>query len=152
MLIPDKLDEGDSDSSPRLGVFGTTVIAFFLAEMGDQTQIATVMLAARYPAWFAVVAGATLGMMLADAPVAWFGDRITRRVPLRVMHIVSALIFAAMGLAALFWGRAVRRDPCRILDQRRFAPACGRSINPAKDRQPAAWPRFLATPGCLFSR
>jgi putative Ca2+/H+ antiporter (TMEM165/GDT1 family) len=104
MLIPDKLDEGDSDNSPRLGVFGTTVVAFFLAEMGDKTQIATVMLAARYHAWFAVVAGTTLGMMLANAPVVWFGDRITRRVPLRIVHIVSALIFAAMGVAALVWG------------------------------------------------
>lgn len=103
MLIPDKLDEGDSDRSPRLGVFGTTVVAFFLAEMGDKTQVATVMLAARYHAWLAVVAGTTLGMMLANAPVVWFGDRITRHVPLRVVHIVSAVIFAALGLAALIW-------------------------------------------------
>jgi putative Ca2+/H+ antiporter (TMEM165/GDT1 family) len=104
MLIPDKLDEGDSATAPRLGVFGTTVIAFFLAEMGDKTQIATVMLAARYHAWFAVVAGTTLGMMLANVPAVWFGDRITRSVPLRVVHIVSAVIFAGMGVAALAWG------------------------------------------------
>ncbi len=104
MLIPDKLDEGDSATAPRLGVFGTTVIAFFLAEMGDKTQIATVMLAARYHAWFAVVAGTTLGMMLANVPAVWFGDRITRSVPLRVVHIISAAIFAGMGVAALVWG------------------------------------------------
>lgn len=103
MLIPDKLDDDDSGgASPRLGIFGTTVVAFFLAEMGDKTQIATVMLAAQYQAWAAVVAGTTLGMMLANAPVVWLGDRLTRRVPLRVVHLVSALIFAVLGGLALF--------------------------------------------------
>jgi putative Ca2+/H+ antiporter (TMEM165/GDT1 family) len=100
MLIPDKLDDTEADKAPRLGVFGATVIAFFLAEMGDKTQIATVMLAARYNAWLPVVLGTTLGMMLANAPVVWFGERITRRVPIRVVHIVSAVIFAGLGLAA----------------------------------------------------
>ena len=104
MLIPDKLDEGEGGAAPRLGVFGTTVIAFFLAEMGDKTQIATVMLAARYHVWFAVVMGTTLGMMLANTPVVWFGERITRRVPIRVVHMVSAVIFAGLGVAALVWG------------------------------------------------
>src|SRR6266496_859581 len=84
MLIPDRLDEGEGDTAPRLGVFGTTVLAFFLAEMGDKTQVATVMLAARFNAWFWVVVGTTLGMMLANAPVVWFGDAVTRRVPIRV--------------------------------------------------------------------
>ena len=103
MLIPDKLDDDDADSAgPRLGVFGTTVVAFFLAEMGDKTQVATVMLAARFHAWAAVVAGTTLGMMLANAPVVWFGERIARLVPLRVVHVVSALIFLALGLWAIF--------------------------------------------------
>ena len=101
MLIPDKLDQGDCPTSPRLGVFGTTLIAFFLAEMGDKTQIATVMLAARYHAWFAVVAGTTLGMVLANAPVVWFGDRLTRFVPIGIVRFVSALIFAALGVFAL---------------------------------------------------
>jgi putative Ca2+/H+ antiporter (TMEM165/GDT1 family) len=105
MLVPDKLDDDDAQKAPRLGVFATTVIAFFLAEMGDKTQIATVMLAARYNAWAMVVAGTTLGMMLANAPVVWFGDRITRRVPIRVVHGVSAVIFAVLGVAALAgWG------------------------------------------------
>jgi Ca2+/H+ antiporter, TMEM165/GDT1 family len=104
MLIPDKLDEGDGDKAPRLGVFGTTLVAFFLAEMGDKTQIATVMLAAQYNAWAAVVAGTTLGMMVANVPVVWFGDRVTRRVPIRVVHLVSALIFAGLGAAAIGWG------------------------------------------------
>ncbi|HAL37998.1 MAG TPA: hypothetical protein DCP03_07715 [Polaromonas sp.] len=101
MLIPDKLDDGETSDAPRFGVFGTTVLAFFLAEMGDKTQIATVMLAARYQTWVWVVAGSTLGMMLANAPVVWLGSRVTRLVPLRVVHIVSALIFTLLGLLAL---------------------------------------------------
>jgi putative Ca2+/H+ antiporter (TMEM165/GDT1 family) len=105
MLIPDKLDDDEGDSAPRMGVFVTTVVVFFLAEMGDKTQIATVMLAAQYNAWFAVVAGTTLGMMLANAPVVWFGDAITKRVPLRLVHLISAGIFAVLGVIALSgWG------------------------------------------------
>jgi putative Ca2+/H+ antiporter (TMEM165/GDT1 family) len=105
MLIPDKLDDEEGDSAPRMGVFLTTVVVFFLAEMGDKTQIATVMLAAQYNAWFAVVAGTTLGMMLANAPVVWFGDAITKRVPLRMVHLISAGIFAVLGVIALSgWG------------------------------------------------
>ena len=101
MLIPDKLDDEAQRSPPRFGVFGTTVVLFFLAEMGDKTQIATVMLAAKYNNYFAVVAGTTMGMMLADAPVVWLGERVTRLLPIRVVHITSALIFAALGLLAL---------------------------------------------------
>ena len=101
MLIPDKIDEGDTPTAPRFGVFGTTVVAFFLAEMGDKTQIATVMLAAQYSAYFWVVAGTTLGMMLANAPVVWLGERVTRLVPIRIVHVVSALIFLVLGVAAL---------------------------------------------------
>jgi Ca2+/H+ antiporter, TMEM165/GDT1 family len=102
MLIPDKLDPQDADRQPpRLGVFGTTLALFFLAEMGDKTQIATVMLAARYDGYSAVVAGTTLGMMLANAPVVWLGERITRRLPLRAVHIVSSLIFIGLGVGAL---------------------------------------------------
>ena len=101
MLIPDKADDLASDEAPRFGVFGTTVVVFFLAEMGDKTQIATVMLAAKYnPYW--VVAGTTLGMMLADAPVVWLGDKLTKLVPIRTVHIVSALVFAALGVVALW--------------------------------------------------
>ena len=101
MLIPDKLDDKAADSAPRFGVFGTTVVLFFLAEMGDKTQIATVMLAAKYNNYFAVVAGTTVGMLLADAPVVWLGERVTRLLPLRVVHITSAIIFAVLGLLAL---------------------------------------------------
>ena len=101
MLIPDKLEEGDANTKPRFGVFVTTLVAFFLAEMGDKTQIATVMLAAQYNAFLWVVAGTTLGMMLANAPVVWLGERITRRVPIRAVHVVSALVFLALGVFAL---------------------------------------------------
>ncbi len=101
MLIPDKLDDSGLQSLPRLGVFGTTAIAFFLAEMGDKTQVATVMLAAQYSAWLWVVAGTTLGMVLANAPVVWLGERITRRVPLHTVHGISAVIFLVLGALAL---------------------------------------------------
>jgi Ca2+/H+ antiporter, TMEM165/GDT1 family len=100
MLIPDKLDDDADGQAPKLGVFATTVVVFFLAEMGDKTQIATVMLAAKYAAYASVVAGTTLGMMLANAPVVWLGERITRLVPLRIVHIVSALVFAILGVLA----------------------------------------------------
>ena len=102
MLIPDKLDDGETAGHSRWGVFGTTVVAFFLAEMGDKTQIATVMLAAQYNAFFWVVAGTTLGMMLANAPVVWLGDKLVKKVPIRVVHLVSAGIFLVLGLIALF--------------------------------------------------
>ena len=101
MLIPDRLEEGAAAAAPRLGVFATTVVAFFLAEMGDKTQVATVMLAARFNAWAAVVLGTTLGMMLANAPVVWFGERLTRRLPVRAVHLVSAVLFLALGAGAL---------------------------------------------------
>ena len=101
MLIPDKLDHQADKSPLRFGVFGTTVVLFFLAEMGDKTQVATVMLAARFDAYVAVVAGTTLGMMLANVPVVWLGERMTRLVPLRVVHIASAIVFLGLGLFAL---------------------------------------------------
>lgn len=106
MLIPDKLDDDELPKSSRFGVFGTTVIAFFLAEMGDKTQIATVMLAARYVDAYAwVVLGTTLGMMLANAPVVWLGERIVKRVPIKLVHGISAAIFMVLGVVALIgWG------------------------------------------------
>ena len=106
MLVPDKLDDDDADVKPKFGVFGTTVVAFFLAEMGDKTQIATVMLAAEYQSWLWVVAGTTLGMMLANAPVVWFGERITRLVPLTWVHRISAVVFVVLGLLVLLGGEA----------------------------------------------
>ena len=101
MLIPDSLDEGGGGDAPRFGVLLTTVVVFFLAEMGDKTQVATVMLAARYDALLQVVVGTTLGMMLANVPVVWLGERLTRRLPIALVHRISALIFAVLGLLAL---------------------------------------------------
>ena len=100
MLIPDKIEGDKPDRTARFGVFGSTVIVFFLAEMGDKTQLATIMLAAKYEAFIGVVAGTTLGMMLANAPVVWFGEHITRRVPMRTVNSVSALVFVVLGLLA----------------------------------------------------
>ena len=102
MLIPDKLDDEGVDGHSRWGVFGTTLVAFFLAEMGDKTQIATVMLAAQYNAYLWVVVGTTLGMMLANAPVVWLGDKLVKKVPIRMVHWISATIFLVLGVVALF--------------------------------------------------
>src|SRR6266513_1793446 len=99
-LIPDQYQE-QSAKPPRFGIFGATVIAFFLLEMGDKTQIATVALAARYASIAAVVAGTTLGMMLADVPAVYVGERILRRVPAKTMHRVAAASFALLGALAL---------------------------------------------------
>jgi len=99
-LIPDTFDEKNAGLA-RFGVFGTTLVAFFLAEMGDKTQVATVALAARYDAFFSVVAGTTLGMMIANVPAVLLGDRIAHRMPARLVHSVAAGIFAILGLATL---------------------------------------------------
>ncbi|MFN3416977.1 MAG: TMEM165/GDT1 family protein [Caldimonas sp.] len=101
MLIPDTLDETEGAQRARFGVFGTTVLAFFLAEMGDKTQVATVALAAQYAAFTAVVLGTTLGMMIANAPAVLLGERITRRLPIRHIHAAAAVIFALLGGLAL---------------------------------------------------
>ncbi len=100
MLIPDKLDENDSPRG-HFGVFGTTLVAFFLAEMGDKTQIATVALAAQFDAFAWVVVGTTLGMMVANVPAVLLGERVTRRLPIAAIHRVAAAIFVLLGLAVL---------------------------------------------------
>ena len=102
MLVPDKIDDAQAGHHQRLGVFGTTVVAFFLAEMGDKTQIATVALAARFNDLLAVVAGTTLGMMLANVPAVFLGERIARSVSMTLVHAIAALIFAILGLLTLF--------------------------------------------------
>ncbi len=99
-LVPDKFEEGDAKLA-RHGVFLTTFIAFFLAEMGDKTQIATVALAAQFQAFWEVVAGTTLGMMLANAPAVFLGDRLAGRLPVRLVHLVAAAIFAVLGVLTL---------------------------------------------------
>jgi putative Ca2+/H+ antiporter (TMEM165/GDT1 family) len=101
IMVPDDIDADDATPA-RFGVFLTTVLAFFLAEMGDKTQVATVALAARYSSTVAVVAGTTLGMMLANVPAVYFGDRIAGRVPLKLVHGIAALIFLVLGVATLF--------------------------------------------------
>jgi putative Ca2+/H+ antiporter (TMEM165/GDT1 family) len=101
MLIPDKLDDDNAVPQRRMGVFFITTWAFFLAEMGDKTQIATVALGAQYEPLYAVVLGTTFGMMLANAPVVFFGDKLTRRVPIKLVHSIAALIFAVLGVLTL---------------------------------------------------
>lgn len=99
VLIPDRFDESEAKLA-RFGVFATTVVAFFLAEMGDKTQIATIALVAQYSfAW--VVLGTTLGMMIANVPAVLLGDRIAHRMPVRLVHILAAAVFALIGVAAL---------------------------------------------------
>lgn len=100
MLVPDEVDEDDAKLA-RYGVFMTTLIAFFLAEMGDKTQVATVALAARFGSMAPVVAGTTLGMMLANVPAVYFGGRIANKVPLKLVHGVAAAIFAVLGVLTL---------------------------------------------------
>jgi len=100
ILVPDKFDEKDARLA-HMGVFGTTLIAFFLAEMGDKTQIATVALAAQYQAFVAVVAGTTLGMMIANVPAVVLGDRIAHKLHVKLVHGIAAAIFAVLGIATL---------------------------------------------------
>ena len=99
-LIPDEFDEEDAKLA-RFGVFGTTLVAFFLAEMGDKTQVATVALAAQYQSLVYVVTGTTLGMMIANVPAVIMGDRIADRMPVRLVHRIAAGIFAVLGVATL---------------------------------------------------
>jgi len=99
-LIPDKIDE-DEAKLAKYGVFLTTLIAFFMAEMGDKTQVATVALAARYHDVYSVVLGTTVGMMLANVPAVYLGDRIANKVSLPLVHGIAAIVFAVLGVATL---------------------------------------------------
>lgn len=100
IMVPDEIDDEETKVA-RFGVFVTTAIAFFLAEMGDKTQVATVALAARYASVAAVVAGTTFGMLLANVPAVYFGERIANKVPIKLVHGLAALIFAVLGIATL---------------------------------------------------
>jgi putative Ca2+/H+ antiporter (TMEM165/GDT1 family) len=102
VLVPDKPDTGSIGKPARFGIFGTTVIAFFLAEMGDKTQIATAALAARYQDLLPVVVGTTTGMMLADVPAAFLGNKFAQKVSMPLVHGIAAVTFAVLGLLALF--------------------------------------------------
>ena len=101
-LIPDKIEDEESQIASRFGVFGATLITFFLAEMGDKTQIATVALAAHYAQPLLVVIGTTLGMLIADVPAVFVGDKFAARIPMKLVHTMAAAIFAVLGLLVLF--------------------------------------------------
>jgi putative Ca2+/H+ antiporter (TMEM165/GDT1 family) len=100
-LIPDNIEEEETQIALKLGVFGATLVTFFIAEMGDKTQIATVALAAHYgsPVW--VVAGTTLGMLIADVPAVFIGNKLADRIPMTVVHRIAAAVFALLGIATL---------------------------------------------------
>ena len=100
-MIPDKIEDEETQIAQRFGVFGATLITFFLAEMGDKTQIATVALAAHYAAPLLVVIGTTLGMLIADVPAVFVGDKLASKIPMKLVHSVAATIFALLGVATL---------------------------------------------------
>jgi putative Ca2+/H+ antiporter (TMEM165/GDT1 family) len=100
-LIPDKIEEEETQVAQKLGVFGATLVTFFLAEMGDKTQIATVALAAHYVAPLLVVIGTTLGMLIADVPAVFVGNKFAAKIPMKLVHSIAAAIFAIMGLLTL---------------------------------------------------
>ena len=100
-LIPDKIEEEETQVAQRLGVFGATFITFFLAEMGDKTQIATIALAAHYAAPLLVIAGTTLGMLIADVPAVFVGNKFAEKIPMKLVHSIAAGVFALMGVLTL---------------------------------------------------
>ena len=100
-MIPDKIEEEETQVAKRVGVFTATLVTFFLAEMGDKTQIATVAMAAHYPNPLMVVAGTTIGMLIADVPAVFVGDRLAAKIPMKLVHSIAAAIFAALGIATL---------------------------------------------------
>lgn len=102
ILVPDRLDANEvSERTSKLGVYSTTALTFFLAEMGDKTQIATIALAARFQSFYAVVAGTTLAMLIANVPVIYFGHRFADRLPARAVHRIACVIFLVLGGLAL---------------------------------------------------
>ena len=101
ILIPDKMDDDGIPQNKfmeKWGVFGITFITFFLAEMGDKTQIATVALAASYGTPFIIVAGTTLGMLIADVPAVWIGDKLSEKIPVKWVRLISAALFVIIGI------------------------------------------------------
>ena len=100
-LIPDEIEDDEAQIAKRFGVFGATLITFFLAEMGDKTQIATGAMAAHYADPLLVVFGTTLGMLIADVPAVFVGDKLANKIPMRLVHSIAAAVFAALGIATL---------------------------------------------------
>ncbi|WP_144277069.1 TMEM165/GDT1 family protein [Metapseudomonas resinovorans] len=101
-LVPDKLDDDEESGLKKYGPFVTTLVAFFLAEMGDKTQVATVMLAAQYPHFIMVVLGTTLGMLIANVPVVLAGNFAADRLPLTLIRRLASSAFAALALYAVY--------------------------------------------------
>jgi len=101
ILVPDRIEDEEMRIAARFGVFGATLVTFFLAEMGDKTQVATIAMAAHYAAPFLVVAGTTLGMLIADVPAVFAGDKLADRIPLRLVHGIAAAVFALLGVLTL---------------------------------------------------
>ena len=100
-LIPDEIEDDETKIAGQFGVFGATLITFFLAEMGDKTQIATVAMAAHYATPVTVVLGTTLGMLIADVPAVFIGDKLASKIPMKLVHGIAAAVFAILGLATL---------------------------------------------------
>lgn len=100
-MIPDKIEDEETHIAKRFGVFGATLITFFLAEMGDKTQIATIAMAAHFASPVMVVIGTTLGMLIADVPAVFIGDKLANKIPMRLVHGIAAAIFALMGFMTL---------------------------------------------------
>ena len=100
-LKPDEIEEDEAKIAGRFGVFGATTITFFLAEMGDKTQIATVALAANYSSVILVVIGTTLGMMIADVPAVFIGTKFAQKVSMKLVHGIAAAVFAVLGIITL---------------------------------------------------
>ncbi|MCW5643867.1 MAG: TMEM165/GDT1 family protein [Rhodoferax sp.] len=100
-LVPDRIEDEETRIASRLGVFGATFITFFLAEMGDKTQVATIAMAAHYAQPVLVIVGTTLGMLIADVPAVFVGDRLAGRIPMKLVHGIAAAVFAALGVATL---------------------------------------------------
>ena len=105
LLVPDHIDDaaGSKELDRAFQVFILTVGLFFLAEMGDKTQIATIALGAKYSDVYSVTVGTTLGMILANAPAVWIGQKFTKRIPIKWVHAVAAVTFIAIGIATLVW-------------------------------------------------
>lgn len=100
-MIPDKIEDEETKVAGPLGVFGATLVTFFLAEMGDKTQIATIAMAAHYSNPLLVVIGTTLGMLIADVPAVFVGDKFAAKIPMKLVHGMAAVLFAVMGALTL---------------------------------------------------
>ena len=133
-LIPDRIEDEETRTAARLGVFGATFVTFFLAEMGDKTQIATVAMAAQFSSVLLVVAGTTLGMLIADIPAVFLGQRFAARIPMRLVHGIAAALFALLA----------HRDAGRL--RRAVRPVARPFRAPSRPRSPARAARAARSP------